>query len=405
MRLARSAHATARTLACALALLLAASPALPDEAAHLVGNERPQELIDSFGGALERRLPHGTAARGAQALPLPAAAAAADFSYAHEGRRLRAADYPDRQRVTGLLVIKDGAIVLEQYRHGRGPHTRFLSASVAKSVIGLLVGIAVQEGAIKSLDDPARAYVPALAGNPYGETPVRELLRMSSGVAFRENYDNADDLARLIRDTIGQRSPGGPAVLLPYRERRVPPGRLFYYASADTQALALVLRGATGMPVAEYLGTRLWGPMGAEDTASFLVDAAGQEAGYAFMHARLRDFARLGWLLANDGRIGERQLVPAQFLRGATQVSGPHAQPGVASAYFGYGEHFWIFPGTRRQFAMLGVRGQAVFVDPELKLVLVQTAVWNTPGDRVARAELLALWRGLVAHYGGTPPP
>ena len=385
----------------ALALLLAspAGAAPASLAAHLVAGD-DAGLLDAFGGALEQRLPHRVVRKPPQPAPLARAAASPAFAYTHEGRRLGVDDYLSRQRVTGLMVIKDDAVVLEQYRHGRGPTTRFLSASMAKSVVGLLVGIALHEGHIRSLDDLARTYVPALAGGPYGHTSIRDLLQMSSGVRFAEQYDGADDLSRLIADTIEQRSQGGAAVLSAYRERRVEPGRLFYYSSADTQALGLVLRGATGLPVADYLGTRVWQPMGAADHASFLLDAAGQEAVFAFLHARLEDFGRLGMLLANDGAAGGRQLVPADWLREATTATRAHVQPFIASSYFGYGYQFWTFPGAKRRFALFGVRGQAIFVDPELRLVLVQTAVWKTAGDRLARAELLALWRGVVEHYG-----
>ena len=326
--------------------------------------------------------------------------APATFSYTHEGRRFSSDDYLERQPVTGLLVLKDGRIELERYRQGRSETTRFLSASMAKSIVGLLVGIAIDEGSIRSIDDPAKRYVPALAGHPYGETSIRHLLQMSSGVKFAERYDGRDDLApahrRDHRAALAGRGSRRPA----YAERRVDAGKLFYYSSADTQVLGLVLRGATGMTVADYLSTRLWQPMGAEDDATWLVDAAGQEAVFAFLHARLRDFARLGLLVANDGRAGGRQLVPAAWVRQSTESAGPHAQPFVASPYFGYGQQFWVFPGSARRFAFIGVRGQAIFVDPALRLVLVQTAVWNTAGDRAARAELLALWRGIVEQYG-----
>ena len=369
-------------------------------AQHLVGTDRPEHLVDSFSGGLERRLPRRIVQKSATPIPLRIATQPADFSYMHEGERRSVTDYLARQRVTGLLVIKSGSVVQERYQFGRSATTRFLSASMAKSIVGLLVGVALQEGRIRSLDDMAKAYVPELAGNPYGETMIRDLLEMSSGVRFSEQYDGRDDLASLIQDTIEQRSPGGAAVLLPYRERRVDPGKLFYYSSADTHALGLVLRGATGMPVADYLATRIWQPMGAEHDASYLIDAAGQEATYAFLHATLRDFGRLGLLLARDGIVGDRQVVPADWVRRATQSAQPHIQPLIASPYYGYGLQFWTFPEGKRRFALIGVRGQIIFVDPDLDLVLVQTAVWKSAGDRAARAELLALWRGLVEHYG-----
>lgn len=369
-------------------------------APHLVAGDQPQHLVESFSGGLEKRLDHRIARKGSRTTPLARAGAEAMFTYEHEGRRLDVNDYLGRQRVTGLLVIKDGAVVLERYQYGRGPATRFLSASMAKSIVGLLIGIAVEEGRIRSLDDPAQVYAPALAGNPYGETSIRHLLQMSSGVRFSEQYDGRDDLGALIEDTIGRRSPGGAAALLPYSQRRLAPGKVFYYSSADTQALGLVLRGATGVPVADYLSTRIWQPMGAQNDASFLVDAAGQEAAFAFLHATLQDFGRLGMLLANEGRIGDRQVIPAAWVRQSTTATQPYAQPFVASSYFGYGNQFWVFPGARWRFALIGVRGQVIFVDPALRLVLVQTAVWKSAGDRTARAELLALWRGVVEQYG-----
>ena len=166
----------------------------------------------------------------------------------------------------------------------------------------------------------------------------------------------------------------------------------FYYSSADTQVLGLVLRGATGMPVADYLRARLWQPMGAEDDATWLVDAGGQEAVFAFLHARaarLRPARPAASPTTAAPAAGSSCRRPGCGSR--PRAPGPHAQPFVASSYFGYGQQFWIFPGGTRRFAFIGVRGQAIFVDPALRLVLVQTAVWNTAGDRAARAELLAL--------------
>jgi CubicO group peptidase (beta-lactamase class C family) len=369
-------------------------------AAHLVGAHRPENLVASFGGALEQALPHRVVKRGDAVFELKAHPQPWDIHYEHEGERRSLDDYLNRQRVTGLLVIKDGAILAERYQYGRGAATRFLSASMAKSVVGLLVGIALGEGRLRSLDDLAKVYAPGLAGSAYGETSVRDLLTMSSGVRFAERYDAQDDLDRLIRNTLEQGSAGGAAVLADYKERRVAPGTVFLYSSADTQALGLVLSGATGMSLADYMSSRLWAPMGAAEDASFQIDAAGQEIAFAFLHATLRDFGRLGVLAAQDGKMNGRQIVPAAWLRESTSTRAPHLQPFVASSYFGYGNHFWTFPGKHRRFAFIGVRGQVIFVDPQLNLVLVQTAVWKSAGDRIARAELLALWRGIVEHYG-----
>jgi len=147
-----------------------------------VADEQPQHLLNSFTGALEQRLAHRVVKKGAHSQPLVRALAETGFSYEHDGRRLDVNDYLNRQRVTGLMVIKDDTVVLERCQYGRGPATRFLSASMVKSFVGARIGIAVEEGRIRALDDLAQVYVPELAGNPYGETSIRDVLQMSSGV-------------------------------------------------------------------------------------------------------------------------------------------------------------------------------------------------------------------------------
>lgn len=373
-----------------------------DLARRLVVPAPAADVAPLFTGELEGTLPHRVVSAGPLASPLPEGESLPPgWRYSHAGVELAVGDYLLRQPVTGLLVAKDARIVFEAYAKPYSRDTRFLSASMAKSLVGLLVGLALEDGSIASLDDEAARYVPALRASAYGETPIRHLLAMSSGVRFAERYDDADDLRRLLLDTIERKSPGGADVLLPYRERRARPGAMFAYSSADTQALALVVRAAVGAPLADYLAARVWQPMGAEAHGSFLVDAAGVEAAYAFFHARLRDFARLGVALADAGGIGQRQVIPAPWLERAGAVAGPHTQPYVASAFFGYGYHFWTFPGARRQFAMRGVRGQVVFVDPAARLVLAQTALWPSAGDRAAQAELVSVWQGLVGYFTG----
>ncbi len=304
----------------------------------------------------------------------------------------------------GLLVAKDGQIVLERYQYDRNQANRFQSQSMAKSVTSLMVGIAIAEGYIKSVDDLASKYVPELAGHPYGETSLRHLLQMSSGVKFSEDYGGKDDVAILYRGSAGNLGPGGVSSVMPFKDHKriQQPGKKFYYASGETQVVGLVLRRATGKSLADYLTEKIWQPMGAESDASWIVDQSGQEAAYCCLGATLRDYARVGMLLANDGVANGRQIVPKEWVREATQPTPgyPHLRPGVATPYFGYGYQFWVFPGGHRRFACLGVRGQGIFVDPELKLVLVQTAVWKGYRDAPASRERDELWRGIVATYG-----
>jgi CubicO group peptidase (beta-lactamase class C family) len=181
---------------------------------------------------------------------------------------------------------------------------------MAKTVTAMLVGIAIAEGRIRSVDDLAAAYVPELAGTEYGRTSLRHLLQMSSGVRFREQYTGSDDVAKLVVNTYLLRGPGGPSAVTPFNERAATAGTKFSYASVETQVLGLVLRAATNRPPAEYLESRIWQLIGAEADASWLVDNSGQEATYCCLNAVLRDYARLGLLLAHDGNWRGRQVIP-----------------------------------------------------------------------------------------------
>jgi CubicO group peptidase (beta-lactamase class C family) len=156
-----------------------------------------------------------------------------------------------------------------------------------------------------------------------------------------------------------------------------------------------------GRPVAEYLQEKIWDPIGAEADATWLVDRTGQESTFCCINAVLRDYARLGLLLAHDGNWRGRQIIPAAWIKDATTVreDESHLRPGLATPFFGYGYQTWIFPGERRMFAFLGVRGQAIYVDPQSRLVLVNTAVRKQSVDPGTR-ETGALWRSVVRTLG-----
>ena len=270
-------------------------------------------------------------------------------------------------------MIKDGEILLERYQYDRKPAHRFVSHSMAKSIVSLAVGMALAEGKIASLDDVVSKYVPKLAGSPYGETSIRNVLRMSSGVQFSEVYDGKDDLTRF---SILRNASGSIVALRAFGTREVEQGTRFHYASSETVILAVLLRAVTGTTLSEYLTERLWQPMGAEADATWIKTPDGTEAALGNFNATLRDYGRLGVLLANDGAVGTTQVVPKDYLLEATDW---HRQPDAfapkrATPYFGYGYQFWLFPGEKRRFALLGVYGQSIFVDPELKLVMVITA-------------------------------
>ena len=356
--------------------------------------------VGSFSN-LDKLLPYYyTLQKAASPLPLTAAEAP-DFAYRFEGEPHTLDDFLDRQRITGLLLIKDGKILLERYQYDRKPTDRFISHSMAKSLVSIAVGMALAEGKIASLDDTVAKYVPDLAGSAYGETSIRNLLRMSSGVRFSEVYDGNDDLARFskLRGSVGT-----VQALRAFDVREAGQGTRFHYASSQTVALAVLLRAVTGTTLSAYLTGRLWQPMGAEADATWIRTPDGTEAAAGEFNAVLRDYGRLGMLLANDGAVGTRQVIPKEYLLEATDWRRqPDAfAPGRATSYFGYGYQFWTYPGEKRRFALLGVYGQSIFVDPELKLVMVITAVARNAsvGKESFAFERNAVWRGLIGKYG-----
>ena len=324
------------------------------------------------------------------------------IAYSFGNERLSIADYLKRNPATGLLIARDDTILYEHYQYARTDRDRFVSQSMAKTLVAMLVGIAVSEGRIKSIDDLVSTYVPGLAGTEYGNTSIRALLNMSSGVEFSEVYDGNDDIARLGRALFVDEPKDPAAIVAQFNTRSAPPGTKWHYASVETEILGMVLRAATGTPVADYLHDRIWDPIGAEADASWAIDGSGQEIAFCCFNATLRDYARLARLLAHDGAWEGRQLIPRQWLLDATTVrpGDGHLGPGVATSYFGYGYQVWLLPGEPRRFALLGIRGQVILVDPASKLVMVHTAVRQKPSEPGALREPLALWFAVLQQLG-----
>lgn len=368
----------------------------PDAAAYGEGRGYPlgtvatryrQPFIVATFTSYQKLLPVLPIAAGSTASPLRRSCAPLAVSYRHDGVARTLDDYLARHPATGFLVLKGDTILTERYRYGRRDTDVFQSASMAKTIMAMLTGVAVADGKIRSLDDHASAYVPALKGSAYGETPVRALLRMSSGVAFSEDYLGQDDNTKLNTALRRKDSPGMAALLAGYSKRDAAAGSRFRYASSESMVLGLVLEAATGARLADYASEKLWRPMGAEADASWGTDPQGDGNGACCFNARLRDYARLGRLLANDGG----GVIPAAWVREATTApANSPFSPRTATPFYGYGYQTWLLPPPGRMFALLGVFGQTIFVDPASKLVLVHTAA----------RELVSLWYALVSDHG-----
>ena len=405
-------------LSLAAALACSAALAAPDEdllgkaagypAAPRLGQAFQEAYRVGSFSAMDTLSPHCVLEPSAQPQPLPKATSEPAFRYRFDGKTLTLDDYMQRQRATAVLVLHDGQIVAERSNYDRKPEHRLLSNSMAKTIVALGIGKALEEGRIRSLEDTAATYEPKLAGTLYGGTKIINLMRMASGAKFVEDYSGKDDLARFHQTTRTRGNAAGAQVIT---ERVAPEGTVFNYASAETQMLGLVLRGATGQSLCQYIGEKIWQPLGAESRATWLtnpVDQTEQAAGN--FNATVHDYARLGLLLANDGVRDGKAVVARDYLLRMTDASQqpPAFRPGTmqnkGSTYAGYGLQTWLWPGSHRRFALLGIYGQAIFVDPELKLVIVHMAVakdasGDASGTRMGQ-ERSALWRGIVAAYG-----
>ena len=401
-----------------LLLCAATAGAAPDEdllgkaAGYPVGRTVAQAYQDAYKvgsfSAMDRISPSCTLAPAARPLALPKAASKPAFRYRFEGRTSSLDDYMAHQRATAVLVLKDGEIVAERYSYDRDAGMRMLSQSMAKTIVALAVMKALEEGLVRSLDDTAASYAPELAGSLYGETRLVNLLRMASGARYVEDYTPGDDRARFIATF---RRAGVAEAARSITERADPEGERFNYAGAQTEVLGMVLRAATRRSLCDYVAEKIWQPMGAEAPARWLQNPFDHvELAQGGFNATVRDYARLGWLMANDGQAGGQAVLQPEHLLDMTDATRqPEAfRPGrmayKGSRYLGYGFQTWLLPGTHRRFMLLGIHGQAIMVDPELKLVVVHTAVGaDASGDASGRhlgAERDALLRRIVARYG-----
>ncbi|MFO1448439.1 MAG: serine hydrolase [Opitutaceae bacterium] len=389
----------------------------PDAAAYGEADNYPVGNRETWGtkpfvvgshSRFDSIFPTHRVARAKQAWQFSRADAAPAIRYDFKGKTYTLEDYLGHFPVTGLLILQGDTILLERYHYGRTDKDAFVTASMAKSVLSLLAGIALGDGSFHSLEDEAARYVPELSGALYGEATLRSLLQMSSGVTFETTVNGVKgtEKTQVLIDGLFDPRANPLALLAAASPRAHPVGTHFDYSPGDNETLGIALRRATGKTLSEYLSERLWQPMGAEADASWWADPTGQEFPSAGFSAVLRDYARLGRLLAHDGNWNGRQLVPRQYLLDATthRPEDRHLAPGLPSPYYGYGYQFWIFPGERRMFMMWGAKSQYVFVDPLSKLVMVQTSVYSEGVDSGnGNSECMALWLGLVRQLGEEP--
>ena len=358
-----------------------------------------RNMIGNFSHA-DQLAPTHTIAAAEHPLPLLRAPSEISVKFTFGTETASLPKYLGTNPTTGLLIARNDTILFEHYQYGRTDRDRLVSQSMAKTLTGMMIGIAISEGSIHSIDDTVETYVPELKGTEMGGTPIRALLHMASGIAFTENFGNPDDNIHLSNSLLGPEKLDPITAVSRFNKRVAPPDTVWHYSNLDTEGLSLVLTHATHMSMSDYLQTRIWQPMGAEASANWQVDGTGQEVGYCCFSATLRDYARFGLLLAHDGALNGRQIIPRQWLLDATQpvTQGSFLAVDHEKNPWGYGYQTWLMPGPRRTFFLDGRAGQRILVDPTTHLVLVHTAVRAKPGD-AGSAELVELWSSVLKQF------
>jgi CubicO group peptidase (beta-lactamase class C family) len=327
----------------------------------------------------ELLLPYRVVARGTTVALLAASTSAfPNIRFVSDGKTFDLYDYLAINRVAGLLVLKDGSIALEDYELGIGPQTRWASFSMAKSVASTLIGAAMVDGYIASLDDPVERYVPALRGSGYSGVTLRQILTMTSGVAWNETYTDPQSDRRKV---LNLQLAGKPGTILDYMatlKRRAPAGSVWNYSTGETFLLGAIIEGAVHKPLATYLSEKIWSKAGMERDATWWTESAGGVAwAGSGIAATLRDYGRFGLIIADDGRVDGHAIVPTRWFTDAVHPLT------IGGRTINYGYTWWIpdrhDPIQAGSLEAQGIFGQHLYINPREQLVIVVLSARSKP--------------------------
>ena len=282
--------------------------------------------------------------------------------------------YMKEHHMAAVLIMQGGKLRLERYGLDFDGDGRWTSFSVAKSFTSTLVGAALKDGLIKSMDDKVSDYLPDMKGSAYDDVSLRQLLTMTSGVQWNEDYgDPQSDVARFNNH---KPEPGVDALVSYMRRlpRAAPAGTRWHYSTGETNLIGLVLAAAIQKPLAQYLQEKIWQPAGMEQQATWLLSKTGKEISGCCVQAAPRDYARLGQFILEGAQVNGQSILPDGWLHQAT-----HKQADIGAPGRGYGYQWWTYDSGA--FAARGIFGQGIFIDPARQLVIVSNADWNKAGS------------------------
>ena len=345
--------------------------------------------------------PTRTVAKAAMSEPLPRDDAALDgFTYDYEGKTRTLADLYQDMETSGLVILHEGNIVHESYGRGASEGTKFTTWSLVKSITSTLVGVAVAEGKIDSVDDQLVKYLPEAKGTAYDGVTIKQALQMSSGIRYDPNLwdGKMDDTVEFMTESVVMGK--SPAFDLAIKFKRdTEPGSKFNYNTAESQVLLELIRRATDMDAADYLSETIWQPLGMEFDGAWIIDNAGQdgaEIGGAFYNSAVRDWARFGLFIEQGGAWNGQQILPEDWVDRATVSDEEHLKPGVVhpNPNRGYAWHWWTYAdGT---FTASGANGQTLYIDRENNIVVARSSAWPEGYVRAYDDQSFAMYKALA---------
>ncbi len=338
-------------------------------------------------------------ARSEQAIPL---------SYEYDGKTKDLTAFLEKTGTTGLLVIKDDSILFEEYYQDEKASDKHNMFSVTKSFVSALIGIAIEDGLIESIDDPITKYVPELKGSGYDGTAIRHILTMSSGIRFTEDY--GDLMSDVNRMSMAIATGGSLDEFAASLEREREPGTFNNYVSVDTHVLGMMLVNVTGKTLTELLQQQIWQPIGMEFDGTWAIDGEGMEVAMGGMSVSLRDMARLGRLYLNKGNWNGNQIVPAQWVDDSVTPSAPHLEAGFnnpgSDTPYGYGFQWWTPSNPRGDFMASGIYHQFIYVDPTTNVIIAKTSAnkgFTDPANRMQKDETITAFQQIASALAAKP--
>jgi CubicO group peptidase (beta-lactamase class C family) len=298
-------------------------------------------------------------------------------TYTFGGKDYSLDQYFGREDVTGFLVLHGDQIIFEHYSNGANRDSRFVSQSVAKSILSILVGAAVDGGKIHSVNDPIVRYLPYLSKSGYRNVTIKEALQMSTNVDYSEDYHKPTSLgAALISGTPSFRD--FAASLGPSATK---PGTAFQYQSVNSQVLGLLLEHVTGERLNVWAEDKLWKKIGAQRDAFFYESPKQPDTcAFACFNATLRDYGRVGLMMLNKGELGGTRVISESWVHDSTTPDAPYLTPKPPGSNgqptTGYAYQWWVPYGTEGAFEAEGIFGQMIYVNPARHVVIVQTSAW-----------------------------